>query len=234
MDLLSGNSVFMIRIVDQNDNAPKILYTLPESGGQSVFEMVHFSFEWGSLITKVVTVDADSGHNSWLSYHFIQVPEPSIFIINEKTGEIRTSRVFQDKDVMNHKVVVMVKDNDIPSLSATITISLVVANNFQQVVPKISNQINEDSQTGLQLYLVIALALISFLFIVTVMLVTISKFRGSKHKPTFESLQLQVQVCILHLMSECCLCTVMEHYIFPYPTIFVWHWILLKMTLLKI
>ncbi|XP_077327647.1 protocadherin gamma-B1-like [Lithobates pipiens] len=185
---LSGNSVFMIRIVDQNDNVPEILYPLPESAGQSVFEMVPFSSERGSLITKVVTVDADSGHNSWLSYHFIQVPEPSIFIINEKTGEIRTSHVFHDKDVMNHKVVVMVKDNGIPSLSTTITISLVVANNFQQVVPKISNQMNEDSQTGLQLYLVIALALISFLFIVTVMLVIISKFRGSKHKPIFESL----------------------------------------------
>lgn len=30
---LSGNSVIMIRIVDQNDNAPKIVYPLPESGG---------------------------------------------------------------------------------------------------------------------------------------------------------------------------------------------------------
>ncbi|XP_018422190.1 PREDICTED: protocadherin gamma-B1-like [Nanorana parkeri] len=185
---LSGNATFTIRIVDQNDNAPKILYPLPESGGQSVFELVPFSSEPDSLITKVVAVDADSGHNSWLSYHFIQVTEPSHFIINENTGEVRTSRAFQEKDGMNHKVVVMVKDNGIPILSATATIRLVLVDSFQQVVPEVNNQINEASQTGLQLYLVIALALISFLFIVTVMLVIISKYRGSKHTPTFGSL----------------------------------------------
>ncbi|XP_075061014.1 protocadherin gamma-B1-like [Mixophyes fleayi] len=186
---LSSNVTLIIRIMDQNDNAPKILYPSPESGGPAVFEMVPFASEQGSLITKVVAVDADSGHNAWLSYHFIHVSEPSHFIISQHTGEIRTSRVFQEKDILKHKVVVMVKDNGDPSLSATVTLSLVVANNFQQVVPKLSNQINnEESQSNLQLYLVVALVLISLLFIVTVMLVIISKCRELKPSPTFGSL----------------------------------------------
>ncbi|XP_075061012.1 protocadherin gamma-B2-like [Mixophyes fleayi] len=186
---LSSNVTLIIRIVDQNDNSPKILYPSPESGGPAVFEMVPFASEQGSLITKVVAVDADSGHNAWLSYHFIHVSEPSHFIISQHTGEIRTSRVFQEKDILKHKVVVMVKDNGDPSLSATVTLSLVVSDNFQQVVPKLSNQLkDEDPQYNLQLYLVIALVLISFLFIVTVMLVIISKCKGSKPSPTFASL----------------------------------------------
>ncbi|XP_075066028.1 protocadherin gamma-B5-like isoform X6 [Mixophyes fleayi] len=186
---LSSNVTLIIRIVDQNDNAPKILYPSPESGGRAVFEMVPFASEQGSLITKVVAVDADSGHNAWLSYHFIHVSEPSHFIINQHTGEIRTSRIFQEKDILKHKVVVMVKDNGDPSLSATVTLSLVVADNFQQVVPKLTNQLkDEDPQYNLQLYLVIALALICLLFIVTVMLVIISKCKGSKPSPTFASL----------------------------------------------
>ncbi|XP_040200786.1 protocadherin gamma-B1-like isoform X9 [Rana temporaria] len=185
---LSGNATFTIRIVDQNDNAPKIVYPSPENGGQFVFEMVPFSSEPGTLITKVVAVDADSGHNSWLSYHFIQLQEPSHFIISASTGEIRTLRVFQEKDVMNHKIVVMVKDNGIPSLSTTVTLSLIVADSFHQVVPKVYNQINEDPQTSLQLYLVIALALISFLFIMTVMLAIVSRCRGSRDTSTFGSL----------------------------------------------
>ncbi|XP_063784896.1 protocadherin gamma-B1-like isoform X18 [Pseudophryne corroboree] len=183
---MSSNATLIIRIVDQNDNSPKILYPSADSGGPAVFEMVPFASEQGSLITKVVAVDADSGHNAWLSYHFIQVSEPSHFTISQHTGEIRTSRVFHEKDILNHKVVVMVKDNGDPSLSATVTLSLVVADNFQQVVPKLSNQLkDEDPQSNLQFYLVIALALISFLFIVTVMLVIITKYKKSRPPPFF-------------------------------------------------
>ncbi|XP_063786662.1 protocadherin gamma-B1-like [Pseudophryne corroboree] len=186
---LSSNATLIICIVDRNDNAPKILYPSADIGGPAVFEMVPFASEQGSLITKVVAVDSDSGHNAWLSYHFIQVSEPSHFTISQHTGEIRTSRVFHDKDILNHKVVVMVKDNGDPSLTATVTLSLIVADNFQQVVPKLSNQLkDEDPQSNLQLYLVIALALISLLFIITVLLVIISKCKQSKPLPTFTSL----------------------------------------------
>ncbi|MEE6478675.1 hypothetical protein FKM82_011941 [Ascaphus truei] len=186
---LSSNATLRICIVDQNDNAPKILYPSPETDGSALYEMVPFASEQGSLITKVVAMDADSGHNAWLSYHFIQVSEPSHFSISQHTGEIRTSRVFQEKDALKQRVVVMVKDNGNPSLSATVTLNLVVAENFQQALPNLNNQFrNQDSQSNLQMYLVIALALISFLFLLTVMLVIISKCKESKPLPTFGSL----------------------------------------------
>ncbi|XP_066445329.1 protocadherin gamma-B1-like [Eleutherodactylus coqui] len=186
---LSSNATLCIHIVDQNDNSPKILYPSPESGGSAVFEMVPFASEPGSLITKVVAVDADSGHNSWISYHFIQVSDPTHFMISERTGEIRTSRSFQEKDMMNYKVVVMVKDNGDPTLSATTTLSLIIADDFQQVVPKLSNKVkDEETQNNLQFYLVIALAIISLLFILTVMVVIISKCKQTKPLPAFSSL----------------------------------------------
>ncbi|XP_077122307.1 protocadherin gamma-B1-like [Ranitomeya variabilis] len=89
---LSSNVTLFIHIVDQNDNAPKILYPSPDTGGSAVFEMVPFFSEPNSLITKVVAVDADSGHNSWLSYHFIPMSDQNHFVISEYTGEIRISR----------------------------------------------------------------------------------------------------------------------------------------------
>ncbi|KAM4677095.1 protocadherin gamma-B1-like isoform 11-T11 [Discoglossus pictus] len=151
--------------------------------------MVPLSSERGSLITKVVAVDADSGHNAWLSYHFIQVSEQSFFSINQHTGEIRTSRLFQEKDTLKHKIVVMVKDNGSPSLSATATLSLIVADNFQQVLPKFINQFSDkDTQSNLQMYLVTALALISFLFLLTVILAITSKCREEKSSPSFGAL----------------------------------------------
>ncbi|XP_073477010.1 protocadherin gamma-B1-like isoform X6 [Aquarana catesbeiana] len=186
---LSTNATLLIRIVDQNDNAPIILFPSPEDSSQGAFEIVPFTAEPGSLITKVVAVDEDTGHNGWLSYHFIKMPEPSFFVINEHTGEIRTSRILQEKDILNQKVVVLVRDNGIPPLSATVTLSLIIADNFQQIVPKLSNQLtNESLQSHLQLYLLIALALICLLFIITVILVIISKCKESKPLPNFRTL----------------------------------------------
>ncbi|XP_069619829.1 protocadherin gamma-B1-like isoform X27 [Ranitomeya imitator] len=186
---LSSNVTLFIHIVDQNDNAPKILYPSPEIGGSAVFEMVPFVSEPGSLITKVVAVDADSGHNSWLSYHFISVSDQNHFVISEYTGEIRTSRIFQEKDTLNCKVVVMVKDNGHPTLSTTTTLSLIIADDFQQVIPKLSNKLKDvETQSNLQFYLVVGLALISLLFIITVMAAIISKCKQPKPLPTFSSL----------------------------------------------
>uniref|UniRef100_A0A6I8SK45 Cadherin domain-containing protein n=1 Tax=Xenopus tropicalis TaxID=8364 RepID=A0A6I8SK45_XENTR len=181
---LNSNITLIIYIIDQNDNAPEILYPSPNGGGSSLFEMVPLASEQGSLITKVIAVDADSGHNSWLSYHFIPMSDPSPFSINQYTGEIRTCRVFQEKDLLKHKVVIMVKDNGHPSLSVSVTLSLVVADHFQQVVPKINNQSADESQSNLQMYLVVAVTLISLLLILTVILTVISKCKESKPLPT--------------------------------------------------
>ncbi|XP_077122279.1 protocadherin gamma-B1-like isoform X8 [Ranitomeya variabilis] len=185
---LSSNVTLFIHIVDLNDNAPKILYPSPDIGGSAVFEMVPFFSEPGSLITKVVAVDADSGHNSWLSYHFIQMSDLTHFVISEYTGEIRTSRTFQERDILNYKVVVMVKDNGHPTHSATTTLNLIIADDFQQVVPKLNNEKGDGTQRNLQFYLVVGLALISLLFITTVMVAIISKCKQPKPLPTFSSL----------------------------------------------
>ncbi|MEE6478684.1 hypothetical protein FKM82_011950, partial [Ascaphus truei] len=190
---LSSNATIRICIIDQNDNAPTILYPSPGTDSSSMFEMVPFTSEIGSLITKVVAVDADSGHNAWLSYHFMQVSETSHFSINRRTGKIRTLRVFQEKDSLRERVVIMVKDNGDPSLSATVTCNLVVAENFQQVLPELTNQISDpNSQSNLHIYLVIALALISLLFILTVMLVIVSKCKESKSSAAFDSLNTNI------------------------------------------
>ncbi|XP_053575592.1 protocadherin gamma-B1-like [Bombina bombina] len=190
---LSSNATLIIHVVDLNDNAPNILYPSSESSGSGVFEMVPRTSQQGSLITKVVAVDADSGHNAWLSYHFIHISEPSHFSIDEHSGEIRTAHVFQEKNILKEKIVVMVKDHGNPSLSATVTLSLIVTDNFQEIIPKLSNQLSsEDSKSNLQIYLVVALALISFLFLVTVMLVIITKCKESKSSTSFGSYNTNV------------------------------------------
>ncbi|CAJ0938578.1 unnamed protein product [Ranitomeya imitator] len=176
---LNSSTTLRIYIVDQNDNSPVILYPSSDADSPS-FEMVPWTSEQGSLVSKVVAVDADSGHNAWLSY-FLQSSEPSLFTIDQHTGEIRTSRGFHDKDIMKHGIVVLVKDNGIPSRSASVTLTMVIADHFHQVLPELSSQSNkEESQSNLQFYLVIALALISFFFMLTVIIAVVSKYKESK------------------------------------------------------
>ncbi|XP_072001815.1 protocadherin gamma-B5-like isoform X47 [Engystomops pustulosus] len=185
---LSSNVTVRICIIDKNDNAPKILYPSPDTEGSALFEFIPHSAEKGYLVTKVIAVDADSGHNAWLSYHLLQVPDPTLFTIGQYTGEIRIGRDLPDMESLRQKLVVLVKDNGAPSLSSTVTLNLVVAETFQQVVPEIKRQPNNSPVTSnTTFYLVIAIALISLFFIVTVLITVIYKCRKSYSPTSFEA-----------------------------------------------
>ncbi|XP_073505825.1 protocadherin gamma-B2-like isoform X49 [Phyllobates terribilis] len=183
---LSSNVTVRICIIDKNDNAPKILYPSPDTEGSALFEFIPHSAEKGYLVTKVIAVDADSGHNAWLSYHLLQVPDPSLFGIGQYTGEVKIVRDLQDADNLRQKLVVLVKDNGAPSLSSTATLNLVVAENFQQVVPEIRRQLTKsDTKSPVTFYLVISITLISCLFIITVIITVIYKCRKDDTPTTY-------------------------------------------------
>nr|DAA06616.1 TPA_inf: protocadherin gamma b14 isoform [Anolis carolinensis] len=177
---LSSTATVKIFILDQNDKSPQILYPSQGLEGSTLFEMVPRSAEEGYLVTKVVAVDADSGHNAWLSYHLVQATEPGLFTIGVHNGEIRTSRTFLERDALKQRLVILVKDNGQPPLSSTVSLNLVFAETFQEALPEINSQPRDpEYQSDLQFYLVLALALISFLFLLTVILAILTKLRRS-------------------------------------------------------
>uniref|UniRef100_A0ABM5G9X7 Protocadherin gamma-B1-like isoform X25 n=1 Tax=Pogona vitticeps TaxID=103695 RepID=A0ABM5G9X7_9SAUR len=177
---LSSTARVKVFILDQNDKSPQILYPSPGVEGSGLFEMVPRSAEEGYLVTKVVAVDADSGHNAWLSYHLLQATEPGLLTIGPHNGEIRTSRLYSERDAVKQRLVILVKDNGQPPLSSTVSLNLVFAESFQEAIPEISSQSNDpEYQSDIQFYLVLALAMISFLFLLTVILVIMMKLRRS-------------------------------------------------------
>ncbi|XP_074866168.1 protocadherin gamma-B5-like [Carettochelys insculpta] len=177
---LSSNVSVRVFIVDRNDNAPRILYPPAGSGsGSGSLELVPRSSEAGYLVSKVVAVDADSGHNAWLSYHVVQATDPSLFRVGLHSGEVRTARAVSERDAAKQRVVALVKDNGQPPLSATVTVSLVLAENLQEAVPEMRERAGESGpEAALQFYLVLALALISFVFLLTVALAVAMKVRS--------------------------------------------------------
>ncbi|XP_056373104.1 protocadherin gamma-B4-like isoform X39 [Hyla sarda] len=183
---LSSNVTVRICIIDKNDNAPRILYPSADTEGSALFEFIPHSAEKGYLVTKVIAVDADSGHNAWLSYHLLQVPDPTLFIIGQYTGEIKIGRDIPDTENLRQQVVVLVKDNGVPSLSCTVSVHVVVAENFQQAVPEIRKQPNmSNTSSNITFYLVVSIALISILFIATVLITLVLKYRKSDTPTTY-------------------------------------------------
>ncbi|XP_070603005.1 protocadherin gamma-C5-like isoform X4 [Erythrolamprus reginae] len=89
---LSSTSTLHLFIVDQNDNAPVIVH--PEVPKDSAFhQSLLIPVEPGYLVTKVVAVDADSGHNAWVSYHLLhETNEMNAFKVEDHSGEIRQAQ----------------------------------------------------------------------------------------------------------------------------------------------
>nr|XP_060630214.1 protocadherin gamma-A10-like isoform X27 [Anolis sagrei ordinatus] len=163
---LSSNVSVTLFILDENDNAPEILYPSPPTDGSTGIELAPRSSEPGYLVTKVVAVDADSGQNSWLSYHLTKATEPGLFTLGLHTGEIRTSRFLMEKDTLKQSLVVLVKDNGQPPFSASVTVTVVLAESIPDMLTDLSNiSVPVDHPSDLTFYLVVAVAFVSCLFL---------------------------------------------------------------------
>nr|XP_049610301.1 protocadherin gamma-A3-like [Syngnathus scovelli] len=169
---LSSNVSVRILIQDKNDNAPQVLYPV-QTGGSLLAEMVPRSADVGYLVTKVVAVDVDSGQNSWLSYQVHKPTDRALFEVGLHNGEIRTVRQVTDKDAVKQRLTVVVEDNGQPSRSATVIVNVAVADSFPEVLSEFTDLSMHDKEYNdkLTFYLVLALAVVSFLFITCLLLI---------------------------------------------------------------
>ncbi|XP_008567684.1 PREDICTED: protocadherin gamma-A4 [Galeopterus variegatus] len=176
---LSSNVSLSLFVLDQNDNVPEILYpTLPTDGSTGV-ELAPRSAEPGYLVTKVVAVDRDSGQNAWLSYQLLKASEPGLFTVGLHTGEVRTARALLDRDTVKQSLVVAVQDHGLPPLSATVLLTVAVADSIPDVLANLGSlkpSANPDD-SSLTLYLVVAVATVSCVFLAFVIVLLALRLR---------------------------------------------------------
>ncbi|CAM5160478.1 unnamed protein product [Natator depressus] len=185
---LSSNVSVTLFILDQNDNSPHILHPSFPTDGSTGVELAPRSSEPGYLVTKVVAVDADSGQNAWLSYQLLKATEPGLFSVGLHSGEIRTARSFVNKDALKQSLVVLVKDNGQPPLSATATVTVVVADRIPEILSDLSSlSAPADPQSSLTLYLVIAVASVSCLFFTFILVLLALRLRRWRNSQLFDS-----------------------------------------------
>ncbi|KAM7140559.1 protocadherin gamma-A10 isoform 7-T7 [Molossus nigricans] len=177
---LSSNVSLSLFVLDQNDNAPEILYpSLPTDGSTGV-ELAPRSAEPGYLVTKVVAVDKDSGQNAWLSYRLLKASEPGLFVVGLHTGEVRTARALLDRDVLKQNLVMAVQDHGQPPLSATVTLTVAVADSIPDILAdlgSLEHSTNPDD-SSLTLYLVVAVAVVSCVFLAFVIVLLALRLRS--------------------------------------------------------
>ncbi|NXN85416.1 PCDGM protein, partial [Bombycilla garrulus] len=157
---LSSTAVVHVFVLDENDNAPNIVYpSVPK--GSAFHQAIPALAEPGYLVTKIVAVDADSGHNAWLSYQLQESAEALPFQVERRSGEIRLAQALRESED-SHRLVVEVRDNGTPSLSASVVIVISPEENSVQDFSK-SLDLPQSSpeDTNLTLYLIISLVSIS-------------------------------------------------------------------------
>uniref|UniRef100_A0A8C6T624 Cadherin domain-containing protein n=1 Tax=Neogobius melanostomus TaxID=47308 RepID=A0A8C6T624_9GOBI len=143
---LSSNVTVNLFISDVNDNSPQILYPTPEGN---------------SFMTEL---------NAWLSYHIVKSTDPGLFTIGLHSGEIRTQRDISESDSMKQNLIVAVKDNGQPPLSATCSMYLLISDNLAEV-PELKDISYDERDSKLTSYLIIALVSVSTFFLTFIIIV---------------------------------------------------------------
>ncbi|XP_061090080.1 protocadherin alpha-4-like [Conger conger] len=166
---LSSNVTVNVFILDENDNSPMVLPPYSDQGSANT-ENIPYSAEAGYFVAKIRAVDADSGYNALLSYHITEPKGSSLFRIGSSSGEIRTKRRMSDNDLKTHPLVILISDHGEPSLSATVSIDVVVVEDGSEVGLQTSfRQLpsKEESFSNLNLYLLISIVSVSVIFLLS-------------------------------------------------------------------
>ncbi|XP_072812444.1 protocadherin beta-3 [Vicugna pacos] len=169
---LSSQALVRVLVEDDNDNAPFVLYPLQNTSAPCT-ELLPRAAEPGYLVTKVVAVDGDAGQNAWLSYQLLKATEPGLFGVWAHNGEVRTARPLSERDAARHRLLVLVKDNGQPPLSASVTLHVLLVDGFSQPhLPPPEAEAEAAAAApadALTVYLVVALASVSSLFLFSVL-----------------------------------------------------------------
>ncbi|XP_030251902.1 protocadherin alpha-8-like isoform X34 [Sparus aurata] len=166
---LSSNVTVNVFILDQNDNAPVILYPVSSNGSAEGVEEIPRNVNAGHLVTKVRAYDADIGYNGWLLFSLQEVTDHSLFGLDRYTGQIRTHRSFTETDEAEHKLLILVKDNGNVSLSATATVIVKLVEPKEAFAASdVKSATKVDEEDNVTFYLMITLGSVSVLFIISI------------------------------------------------------------------
>ncbi|KAJ8246897.1 hypothetical protein GJAV_G00256570 [Gymnothorax javanicus] len=178
---LNCNATVHVFILDQNDNSPTVIYPSAVLGSVSHQKMPR-SAKVGHLVTKVTAVDADSGHNAWISYRVVEATDSSLFGVNLYTGEVRTKRAVSEQDDASQRLLIEIKDNGEPIQSTTVTVGILLEDGIHEPIADLRQKAQEPSKKNSKItfYLIVSLASVSAVSFVTFVILAVKCARNSR------------------------------------------------------
>ncbi|XP_073424160.1 protocadherin alpha-10-like [Dendrobates tinctorius] len=191
LQALSSNLTLNIFIEDINDNAP----TFTPLHSEITIKASKLA-EPGHLITKVKAVDLDSGYNAWTFYKLKDLggSAKSPFSIAHQTGEIMLKRSFTDSDNDEYRLHVIAQDHGEPVMTSETQIFISVVESGEEL--KFDNQEtkrNGDEFSDANVYLVVAICIISSIFLITLIVFTV--LRWQKYRDEVNELKENYRIC---------------------------------------
>ncbi|XP_056372722.1 protocadherin alpha-2-like isoform X4 [Hyla sarda] len=191
LQALSSNLTLNIFIEDINDNAPTFTPLLSE-----LTIKASKSAEAGHLITKVKAVDLDSGYNAWTFYKLKDLVGfgKSPFTIAHQTGEITLKRSFTDSDNDEFRLHVVAHDHGEPAMTTETQIVIYVVESGEELkFDKQETKRNGDEFSDANIYLVVAICVISSIFLITLIVFTV--LRWQKYRDEVNELKENYKIC---------------------------------------
>ncbi|XP_077746317.1 protocadherin-11 X-linked isoform X1 [Canis aureus] len=115
---LNQSSVLLVKVKDENDNAP--VFTQPLIS-LSLLE----NNSPGTKLTEISAMDADSGHNAEINY-LLGVDAPSEFNLDHHTGILTVVKKLDREKQEKYSFTVLAKDKGMPSLITNATVSVTI------------------------------------------------------------------------------------------------------------
>ncbi|XP_068133883.1 protocadherin alpha-7-like isoform X4 [Hyperolius riggenbachi] len=186
---LSSNLALNIFIEDINDNSPTFTTIFP-----TLTVKTPKSIQPGDLVTKVRAADIDSGYNALISYNLKDITGKILFIISHNSGEISLRRPITDSDYEEYTLVVVAKDHGEPAMSTTTEVVISFVDSDQEILYDNQNAkgiIDDFSEANI--YLVVAICIISSLFLITLIVFTV--LRWQKCRDEVKELKENYNIC---------------------------------------
>ncbi|GAB1604330.1 protocadherin beta-2-like [Argonauta hians] len=163
---LENEANVVVEVMDKNDNAPYFAFP-----SVNPFNLdVHYHPQSKSDITTLRASDRDSHVNSFLRYEIFGGNDKQLFKVNPYTGVLSFSRTVYQNDAGSYNLVLAVKDNGTPVLSATTTLSLslTVSNTTARMYTAEDTESDNRIHINLMIIIVVAAVIVSVAIVISV------------------------------------------------------------------
>lgn len=160
---LNSTVNIIIKVMDENDNAPFFIFPNMDSHKMDVLYYPHQS----KNITVLKASDRDSRENAFLKYEITRGNEKQLFSINRYTGHLSSAHPIRKEDAGSYELEFVVKDSGSPALSATMMLLLTLRVD-NRTTSEMANSVQIQDDDKMQVNLVITITVIAVIISIVI------------------------------------------------------------------